>query len=178
MWHGLAVYVEKSIRQHRHDLPEPEHDIHGPDRDVDPAVDIEQIAAAAEIDRVEAQAVVIRIRDHHQAVLQLLTDGVSISGIARSLRLDRKTVRRFARAMSVDELLVKQRDGRPGQLERFKPYLHERWNQGCTTATVLLDEIRGRGYTGSYPALTGYLRIFRTVGSAPPSTPARRRSAR
>jgi hypothetical protein len=57
-------------------------------------------------------------------------------------------------------------------LERFKPYLRERWNQGRTTATVLLGEIREQGYTGSYPALTRYLRLFRTVGAAPPATPA------
>ncbi len=57
-------------------------------------------------------------------------------------------------------------------MERFKPYLRERWNQGCTTATVLLTEIREQGYTGSYPALTRYLRLLRTVGAAPPATPA------
>ncbi|HEX8869416.1 MAG TPA: transposase [Lentzea sp.] len=103
---------------------------------------------------------------------RLLTDGESISGISRTLRLDRKTIRRFTRATSVEELLIKQRDGRPGPLERFKPYLRERWNQGCTTATVLLAEIREQGYTGSYPAMTRYLRLFRTVGAAPPATPA------
>lgn len=172
LWHGLAGYVEKTIRHHRHDLRDPDHDLDEPDRNTDAEVDIEQIAIAADIDRVEAQAIVVRIRDHHQAVQRLLTDGESISGISRSLRLDRKTVRRFASTASVEELLVKQRDGRPGQLERFKPYLRERWNHGCTTATVLLAEIRELGYGGSYPALTRYLRLFRTVGSAPPSTPA------
>jgi hypothetical protein len=69
-------------------------------------------------------------------------------------------------------LLIKQRDGRPVPLERFKPYLRERWNQGCITATVLLAEVREQGYTGSYPAPTCYLRPFRTVGVAPPATPA------
>lgn len=72
----------------------------------------------------------------------------------------------------MDELLIEQHDGRPGPLERFKPYLRERWNQGCTTATVLLAEIRVKGYTGSYPALTRYLRVFRSVGAAPPAVPA------
>ena len=70
------------------------------------------------------------------------------------------------------KLLIKQRDGRPGQLERFKPCLRERWNQGCATATVLPAEISEQGYGGSYPALTRYLRLFRTVGAAPPSIPA------
>jgi transposase len=172
LWHGLAGYVEKTIRQHRHDLRDPDHDIPQPDPDPDASPDIEQIAITADIDRVEEQAVVVRIREHYQAVQQLLARGESISEISRSMRLDRKTVRRFARAASVEELLIKQRDGRPGPLGRFTPYLRERWNQGCTTATVLLAEIREQGYTGSYPALTRYLRLFRTVGTAPPSTPA------
>lgn len=63
-------------------------------------------------------------------------------------------------------------DGRPGPLERFKPYLRELWTQGCTMATLLLAEIREQGYTGSYPALTRYLRLFRTIGAAPSATPA------
>ncbi|WP_052395511.1 ISL3 family transposase [Kutzneria sp. 744] len=37
---------------------------------------------------------------------------------------------------------------------------------------MLLAEIREQGYIGSYPALTRYLRLFRTVGAAPPATPA------
>jgi transposase len=172
LWHGLAGYVEKTIRQHRHDLCDSDHDIPAPEPESAASLDVEQIAITADVDRVEAQAVVVRIREHYQAVQQLLAQGESISGISRSLRLDRKTVRRFAQAANVDELLIKQRDGRPGPLERFKPYLRERWNQGCTTATVLLAEIREQGYTGSYPALTRYLRLFRTVGAAPPATPA------
>ncbi|HWO58960.1 MAG TPA: ISL3 family transposase [Umezawaea sp.] len=172
LWHGLAGYVEKTIRQHRHDLRNPDHDIPTPAPDPAVSLDVEQTAIAVDIDRVETQAVVVRIREHYQAVQQLLAQGESISGISRSLRLDRKTVRRFAQAANVEELLIKQRDGRPGPLERFKPYLRERWNQGCTTATVLLAEIREQGYTGSYPALTRYLRLFRTVGAAPPATPA------
>lgn len=164
--------AEKTIRQHRHDLRDPDQD--SPESDSDPTAprDVDQIAIAADGDRVDARAVVVRIREHYQAVQQLLGRGESISGISRLVRLDRKTVRRFARAANVEELLVTQRDGRPGPLERFKPYLRERWNQGCTTATVLLTEIREQDYTGSYPALTRYLHPFRTAGAAPPATPA------
>ncbi|MEV1120263.1 ISL3 family transposase [Actinosynnema sp. NPDC049800] len=172
LWHGLADYVEKTIRQHRHDLRDPDHDIPEPDSDPVAPQAAEQIAIAADLGRLEARAVVVRIREHHRAVQQQLARGESISGISRSLRLDRKTVRRFAQTVNVEDLLIKQRDGRPGPLERFKPYLHERWNQGCTTATVLLAEIREQGYTGSYPALTRYVRLFRTVRAAPPATPA------
>lgn len=54
LWHGLAGYVEKTIRQHRHDLRDPDHDLDEPDRDTDTGADIKQIAIAADIDRIEA----------------------------------------------------------------------------------------------------------------------------
>nr|WP_225954534.1 ISL3 family transposase [Kibdelosporangium phytohabitans] len=92
LWHGLAGYVEKTIRQHRHDLRDPEHEIPEPATDSAASTDVDQIAIAAEVDRVEAHAVVVRIREHYQAVQLLLAQGESVSGISRSLRLDRKTV--------------------------------------------------------------------------------------
>jgi hypothetical protein len=81
--------VEKTIRQHRHDLRDPDHDIPGPD----PICCLKGHRTgrdAADIDRVETQDVVVRIRERYQAVQQLLAEGESISGISRSLRLDRK----------------------------------------------------------------------------------------
>ena len=64
LWHGLAGYVEKTIRQHRHDLRDPDQSY----QDADAEADIEQVAITADIERVEAQAIVVRIREHHQAV--------------------------------------------------------------------------------------------------------------
>jgi transposase len=72
LWHGLAGYVEKTIRQHRHDLRDPGHDIPDPDPNSAAPLDVEQVPIAADIDRVETQAVVVRIREHYQAVQQLL----------------------------------------------------------------------------------------------------------
>ncbi len=115
---------------------------------------------------------VVRLREHYAAVEELRTKKVSISAIARQLRLDRKTVRRFAVATCVEDVLAKQYDQRPSVLDRFKPYLRQRFNEGCTTATVLFAEIQAQGYTGSYPCLTAYLRVFRPVGAAPSATPA------
>ncbi|WP_082403484.1 hypothetical protein [Saccharothrix sp. NRRL B-16348] len=102
LWHGLADHIEKTIRQHRHDLRDPESG--GPEPVSDPVApsDVEQIAIAADVDRIEAQAVVAWIREHYRAVQQSLAQGESISGISRSLRLDRKTARRFARAANAD----------------------------------------------------------------------------
>ncbi|WP_371666541.1 transposase [Streptomyces sp. NBC_00289] len=48
---------------------------------------------------------VTRTKERYAAVQQLLADGSSLERICRTLRLDRSTVRRFARATSIDELL-------------------------------------------------------------------------
>jgi hypothetical protein len=63
-------------------------------------------------------------------------------------------------------------------LEEFKPYLQQRWIDGATNATQLLDELKIRGYRGSYGILRDHLRTFRTVGPVPrpaPTPPSVRR---
>ncbi|WP_419995074.1 transposase [Streptomyces boninensis] len=79
----------------------------------------------------------------------MLDQRKSISGIARELHLDRKTVRRF-RDTGLDELLASARHGRPkGVLEPFTEYLTDRFTAGITSPTDLFREIRDRGYRGS-----------------------------
>jgi transposase len=90
------------------------------------------------------------------------------------LGLARGTVRRFARAETVEELLTRNGTGRrPSLLDEFKPYLHERWNAGCVNATVLVAEITARGYRGGETIVRQYLRQFRPAEQTPqpPRTP-------
>jgi hypothetical protein len=60
-------------------------------------------------------------------VHRLLADGRSVREMAGQLALSRHTVRRFARAASPDELLVRDGTGRrPSILDEHAAYLRER----------------------------------------------------
>jgi transposase len=104
-------------------------------------------------------------------VQALRAKGKGIKPIMRELGLAKETVRRFYRAASVEELLAKPREGRPSILDQFKPYLHQRWRDGCTSATRLFEEIRTQGYHGSAGSVGTYLRPFRELGTTPPPAP-------
>jgi transposase len=171
LWHNLAGHVEKAVARHRGCLGEP------PAAELEPEPDYgdetaEGAAAAVAVQRVEQTAVVIRTRARYAAVQELLAQGKRIKPIMRELGLAKETVRRFARATSVEDLLANARDGRPSILDEFKPYLHQRLNDGCTVVLQLVAEIRAQEYQGSYGAVRDYLRPFRRAGIAPPATPA------
>ncbi|MER7842004.1 ISL3 family transposase [Streptomyces sp. NPDC096040] len=110
---------------------------------------------------------VTRTRERYTAVHQLLDGGSTLEEICRTLRLDRSTVRRFARAMNIDELLVKATH-RSTILDKHTPYLHQRWNEGCRSSAQLHQEIVARGFTGSIQTVRRYLRPFKAATAAPP----------
>ena len=121
-------------------------------------------------------ALVTRIRERYAAVAELTASGTGYRPAARQLGLGLNTVKRYARAASVEDLL--ESAARPSNLDDFKPYLHQRWNDGHTCATRLFEEVRAQGYRGSAGTVRTYLRPFRELGTAPPPAPAPPKAAR
>ncbi|WP_143138430.1 transposase [Streptomyces mirabilis] len=116
---------------------------------------------------------VVRTRERFALVQDLLHEGASLESICHRLQLDRSTVRRFARATSIDELLVKTIN-RSTILDAHRPHLHQRWNEGCDDTAQLHREIAALGFTGGIQTVRRYLRNF--TPSAP--TPAPRSAPR
>jgi hypothetical protein len=56
-------------------------------------------------------------------------------------------------------------DGRPSLLDDYKPYVHQRWNQGCTNVRRLHAELRDRSYRGGYGTIRDYVPPFRDLSS-------------
>jgi Transposase/zinc-finger of transposase IS204/IS1001/IS1096/IS1165 len=168
LWHNLAEHVEKAVARH-HGCLKPTVE---PDLADSPAVvpDLDQAAAAT--DHAERTRLVERTRDRYVQVQTLHAEGKGIKAIGWELRLARETVRRFVRARTVEDLLSKAGIGsRPSILDEFTDHLHQRYNDGVTSATQLLAEIRALGYLGSYGTLRNYLRPFKTLRTAPPVAP-------
>jgi hypothetical protein len=160
LWHNLTEAVEKTVIRNRADLHEPAQN--PPDDDTEGGRGGvaggagEPIAAPA----VAETRIVVRTRERYAVVQEHLAAGASLAAICRILGLDRKTVQRFARAGSVEELLIKAQT-RDSLLDGFTPYLHQRWGEGCTDAARLTAEITALGYRGSDKTVRRYLRPFR-----------------
>jgi transposase len=170
IYHNLSGHVEKAAARHRGCLAEPAGGPEPEDAGGQPAVPGRQQAAppAAALPAQEP-ALAVRTRQRHEQVQALRAQGIGIKPIMRETGLARETVRRFYRAATADELLG---GGRPSLLDDYQPYLHQRWNEGCTSIRRLHAELKQRGYTGSYGAVANYVLPFRRAGAAPPAVPA------
>jgi transposase len=156
VWHNLGEAVEAVVVAHRAGLAEPpttpalprapQHE--PPTKDATPLL------------RKETR-LVTRTRERYTEVQLLLADGASRAEVGRRLGLDPQTVRRFADATGIEQLLANTR--RDNLIDPYTSYLHQRWNDGCTDTAVLYSEIRVRGFRGSVQTLRRYLRPLRPV---------------
>lgn len=99
--------------------------------------------------------------------LDLHRQGLSVTAIARRLILDRKTVRKYI-DRGLEQPAYKPRPPREHHLDPVTGYLRERVAAyPALTGSRLWREIRERGYTGGYTAVTDYLRTVRPALPAP-----------
>jgi transposase len=156
LWHNLCEHTQETAAAHRGCLQEPA---------AQPAA---QDPGQADGDLARA------IRRNYRQVRELHAQGHAAAAITRHTGLSRQAVRRYLVTPGIDELLAAVlgggRRGRPSPLDPWKPYLAQRWAEGCRDATVLHAEIRDRGYPGSYPAVCAWARPFR-AGPLPPAAP-------
>ncbi|WP_425415091.1 ISL3 family transposase [Rhodococcus phenolicus] len=177
LWHNLVGAVEDTVVRHRSDLCPPV--------DLADPGEVATDTAGSEIDggtsttgtELPDGRLATRTRERHAAVQQLVSNGMTISAISKKLGLDRKTVRRFARAHEIDELLTTTRTAGPTLLRGYETYLRDRFAAGCTDAARLTAEITERGYRGSARTVRRFLASLRTehrTRPAPPPTPSAR----
>lgn len=97
-------------------------------------------------------------------IRQLHSQGLNISQIARHLKLDRKTVRKYLKRAREPSSSAVSAAPSATILDPFMDYLGERLHQYPElSASRLWREIKDRGYTGSYATVTAAVRGLRPV---------------
>jgi transposase len=95
---------------------------------------------------------------------QLLQKGWTQKSVAHHLNIHPKTVRRYRHSTS-----PKSRRSRFSHLlAPFKPYLLQRWNEGCHNASQLCREIKPQGYAGGTATVRLFVRQLRQASGIPP----------
>ena len=92
-------------------------------------------------------------------IVRMRQEGVALSEISRLLNIDRKTVRKYL--ADARPRAYPRRPPRPSPLAPFADYIQTRLGQGVWNAVVLCEELKARGYTGSYTTVKSYLQPLR-----------------
>jgi len=135
--HNLAESAEKTVTRHRGCLKDQPAGDDAASTDTPDTAGLPQPEAPGQTEAAQVttdgsldacgreRRLVTRTRERYGEIRERPGAGQSLAAICRALDLDRKTVQRFARAASVDELLVNAMN-RESKLDRFKPYLCQR----------------------------------------------------
>lgn len=178
LWANLGEAVQRTVLAHRACLAEPTdqpHHAQPSDTAGDEPVD-EPHDDTAPPEHGAPSRLEVRTRERHAAVAELRAKGYLLNAICREMGLCFRTVQRFAQASGAEELLAAHR-ARSHKLDRFTPYVHQRWNAGVTDASALHAELVELGWTGGLRTVQRYLaRSATPTGAhARPRPPRRRR---
>ncbi len=104
--------------------------------------------------------------ERHRKIHELFAKKVDLANIGRQVGTSRQTVYRYLQMDQPPERRSPRRT-RTHLLEPFKPYLIERWNDGCRNASDVYREIVADGYTASMANVTRFIRNLRTTKGKP-----------
>jgi hypothetical protein len=104
-----------------------------------------------------------QLRQTHQQLFDtfktLQATGMPIGVIAQRLGCNRRRLDKWAKQ---SQLPARQKmHPSPGSAETFREFLRQRWDAGCRNGRALVDELRVRGYQGTYKAVGKILSPWR-----------------
>ncbi|WP_369222327.1 ISL3 family transposase [Streptomyces sp. R39] len=158
LWQGLSRRVQDVSAAHRSCLaaavlPPAEHEESQPAPDEGPS--LETTRAGRHAKRL------------FEAVHEHTGTGRSISAIARELGLNRRTVHKYARASSRQEVVRRPRLRPPTALAPYLDYVRQRWDEGEHNATILHQELVAKGYRGHYQRVKVAVASWRETNCMP-----------
>lgn len=95
---------------------------------------------------------------------QLLQLGWTQKSVAHHLNIHPKTVRRYRNSSSPKS----RRSSSSHLLDPFKPYILQRWNDGCHNASQIYREIRPQSFAGETTIVRLFIRQLRQASGIPP----------
>ncbi len=101
----------------------------------------------------------------YQEVREMRRQGATIRRIAEHFQMHRRTVRLYLRAENFPERASTKMRSR--SLDRFVPYLKQRWDAGCHNSAELWREIRAQGFRGGSSAVRQYIARWRAMLPSP-----------
>jgi transposase len=116
---------------------------------------------SSDLSAVELRSQVSRANRYtrYEAVRTLHQQAFSDREIGRRLKLSRVTVRKFITADTFPE--ISRPPYRGSMLNPYKPYILQRWQEGCWNGVQIYTEIKERGYTGSDSLFRLFIRDLR-----------------
>jgi transposase len=96
----------------------------------------------------------------YEEMLRLRDASCSQLAIARQVGQSLRTVHRYLHAPAFPERKLRTRP--PGQLASYRPYLEQRWREGCHNVAQLWRELREQGFPGSYSSVHALLAEWQT----------------
>ncbi|MEV2236383.1 ISL3 family transposase [Streptomyces phaeochromogenes] len=158
LWQGLSRRVQDVAAAHRSCLtaavlPSAEQEASRPPPDAGPSLETTRAGQ-------HAKRLFEAVREHADT-------GRSISAIARELGLNRRTVHKYARASSWQEVVRRPRLRPPTALTPYLDYLRQRWDEGEHSATILHQELVAKGHCGHYQRVKVAVSSWRDGALAP-----------
>ncbi|PLS83337.1 MAG: hypothetical protein CYG59_01585 [Chloroflexi bacterium] len=106
---------------------------------------------------MERHAVAVEL---YHTIHELHAKIVDIANIARQVGVSRRTVYRYLR-MAEPPLRKQPYVGRISPIELYKPYILQRWNEGCRSARQICREITAQGYGYGESSVQRYVHQLR-----------------
>ena len=131
LWQNLCDAVEKTVIACRADLREPAPEPGDPEP-AGPGSDVPAKTTGPAGQDPGNSRLAIRARERHAAIHDLLAQGKNYTQVCQTLGLARHTVRKFARAATAEQVITGP-SPRSSSIDRFAPYLQQRWNRGAPT---------------------------------------------
>ncbi len=101
----------------------------------------------------------MKTKDEQVTIKQLYHQGYNITQIARTLRINRKTVRKY---LTCDTYPGYRNENRKSQLEAYRQYLESRLKELPLLSSIrIYEELKERGYKGGYRMLCKFVRTIR-----------------